>query len=349
MWPLFCNEIGLSYDQEEKVRNFQRQLLQDEKTWLDRHTGLATKKVVSSAHDAVQALTLRAGQRERSTASILSPEQRAKLLSWSTRNRHRMAQATAKVPPPYTSPLVTQREPSTQNHVSANLYILNERLSKVLDTVSRAAPLVTGKRLKKLSRRPCFESIGSCDENPMRREDSCGSLKRNASEMSMDCESEEGGKHHVPPICPVDAQAKAAQTVQQALSFVQDLLPPAPEVVTPDTSSNNLMAAYIPTAAAPPAPGVYQEQQLPTPAPVFSYQGSYHQSAPTLGSLQPATQDLQNQQLGGHHQRRSSFLPAHLNVVPEEMWPGDEAEEFLLGMIDGDDWAIGEGIDMDNM
>jgi hypothetical protein len=38
-------------------------------------------------------------------------------------------------------------------------------------------------------------------------------------------------------------------------------------------------------------------------------------------------------------------LPAHLNVVPEEMWP-DEADEFLLDMIEGD-WAIGEGIDMD--
>ena len=340
MWPLFCNEIGLSYEQEEKVRNFQRQLLQDQKTWLDRHSCFATKKLVAATHDAVQALTLRAGQRELKSSSILTPEQQSKLLLWSSRNRARMTQSTACIPPSYTSPLVQRREPSPQYHVSANLYITADRLAKVLDTIPRAAPLVTGKRLKKLSRRPCLESISSCDEKPMQSECSSGSLKRNASEMSIDTECDDSGKAHIPaPICPVDAEAKAAPTLHQALGFVHDLLPPAPTAALP---TSDVLAAYIPVAAAP---DFLMEQTVP--ASVLSYQSGLHQSAPTLGSL-PSHQQHHSHQHGGH-KRRSSFLPAHLNVVPEEMWPGEEAEEFLLDMIDGDDWAIGEGIDMDNM
>jgi hypothetical protein len=46
--------------------------------------------------------------------------------------------------------------------------------------------------------------------------------------------------------------------------------------------------------------------------------------------------------------RKSSFLPAHRNVVPEEMWPGDGADEFLLDMIERV-WANGKGLDMDIM
>lgn len=347
MWPLLCNEIGLSYDQEEKVRTFQRNLLQDSNSWLDRHSGFATKKLVAATHDAVQALTLRAGQRERGTASILAPEQRSKLLSWSSHNRDRMSRFTASVPPSYKSPLVQHREPSPQYHVSANLYILADRLNKVLETVPRAAPLITGKRFKKLSRRPCFESLSSCDEKPMHRENSSCSLKRQASEMSMEIDGESEGDENSkppapPPICPVDAEAKAAPTLHQALGFLQDLLPPAPEAPLPSSSAP--LSGYIPVAVAPP-PQAQPVREQPAPAPVLSYQSHFHQSAPTLGSV-PAQQQ-QEQHVG--HRRRSSFLPAHLNVVPEEMWPGDEAEDFLLDIIDEDDWAIGEGIDMDNL
>jgi hypothetical protein len=213
----------------------------------------------------------------------------------------------------------------------------------VLDTVPPAAPLISVRRLKKLSRRPCLESIKSCDEKPMQRESSCGSLKRNASEMSIDdtcTEGDETGKQHAPPpICPVDAEARAAPILQQTLGFVQDLLPPAPVLEPPKTDA---LAGYIPHAA--PA----MQIDLPVPTPVLSYQSGLHQSAPILGSLSSQQQIINNLHSTGHR-RRSSFLPAHLNVVPEEMWPGEEAEEFLLDMIDGDDWAIGEGIDMDNL
>lgn len=47
------------------------------------------------------------------------------------------------------------------------------------------------------------------------------------------------------------------------------------------------------------------------------------------------------------HKKQSSFIPPYLNVVPEEMFPNDgTADEFLMSLVD-EDWAIGEGIDMD--
>ena len=312
MWPLFCNEIGLSYDQEERVRQLQRQLLQEHSTWVDRHTAVATEKVVQSAHDAVQALTLRTGQREQITTTILSEVQRMNLMSWSTRNRDRVA----KIQRPSVQ---YGRELSNEQHVAANLYITNERLESVFTTIPRAAPLVTGTKLKRLSRRAAFESLGAADEKLgglSSSKDSCGSLKRNASEMSME---EEEDKPQVPSISPVDAQASAAPAIERALGFIRDLVPPPPVAATFSTFSSR---PTIPVRSL-----AYQ-------APV-----AMTQSAPQFGALvQPASM----------HNRKSSFLPDYLNVVPEEMWPAgeEETEEMLLDMIEGD-WAIGFGIDME--
>lgn len=330
MWPLFCNEIGLSYDQEEKLRAYQRMLLQEPSSWLDRHTAYASREVMQSSHDTVQALTLRVGQRERTSMSKLSETQRLKLLSWSTLNRDRVAHSTAHIPSTATKTRTRDIDPLNQ-HIAANLYILNERLQKVLQVVPRAAPLVTGAALKKLSRRPSFEPLGACDEKVdiyMDNTASCSSsnsLKRNASEMSMDDDNSNCHKPQVPAIVPVDAQAASINVVHDTLEIVLDLLPLAP-VVT-----------ILPQVPSPRK----VESNVPTPIPVVSlvYQApaAFTQSAPTFGALQ---------QHAALHERKSSFLPPHLNVVPEEMWPGDEADEFLLDMIEGD-WAIGEGIDMD--
>lgn len=330
MWPLFCHEIGLSYDQEEKLRAYQRVLLQDHESWLHRHTSFASRRVMQSAHDAVQALTLRAGQRERSSFQVLSPVQRLKMMAWSTQNRHRVALSTAAVDPPAPPPRDIAPK---QQHVAANLYILNERVEQVLQIVHRAPPLVTGAALKKLSHRPSFEPLGASDEkgDPLSRDGSfasSGSLKRDASEMSMDCDessSQHDHKPQIPSISPVDAQASAVDAIQQALGFVQDLLPPAPAV----TENSTLEEASTFISFETPTP-------VCVPSLVYQASASYTQSAPSFGALQPPTQ----------HERKSSFLPAHLNVVPEEMWPADEADEFLLDMIEGD-WAIGEEIDMD--
>ena len=358
MWPLFCNEIGLSYDQEEKLRAIQRTLIQDHGTWVDRHSALASRKVIESAHDATQAVTFRAGQRERSTMSALSNEQRMKMMKWSIQNRDRVARSTVETVPT----IAPQRSINPQYHVAANLYILSDQLQQVLLTIPRAAPLLTGAALKRLSHRPSFEPLGASDERSnaeMNRDGShpsSGSLKRNASEMSMDGDDSSNcvQKAQIPAISPVDAQATALPTIQQALHMVQDLLPPEPPMESMIVATSMDEQPHHGLVDTPIDELVYS-LEIPMPAPVTSsaleippilsgvpslvYQApaAYTQSAPAFGALQPPHAQ--------QHVRKSSFLPAHLSVVPEELWP-DEADEFLLDMIEGD-WAIGEGIDMD--
>ena len=335
MWPLFCNEVGLSYDQEEKFRGLQRTLIQDSKSWLDRHTAYASLQVVGSAHDAIQAVTLRAGQREHSALGVLNQEQRSKFMAWTVNNRARVEQSTRNTVPV----LTPRRDIHSQYHIAANLYILNERLKNVLAAIPPAAPIITGNALKKLSHRPSFEPLGACDErsDTLCREGSfasSGSLKRNASEMSMDGDDSSNCLHkqQTHSISPVDAQAIANEQIELALGIVKDLLPPAPHV---DLTSSIHDASNTPPNVEYPIPCTVPS--LPVPSIIYQAPAPYTQSAPSFGALQP----LHDQ----HHVRKSSFLPAHLNVVPEEMWP-DEADDFLLDMIEGE-WAIGEGIDMD--
>lgn len=167
MWPLVCSEVGLSYEQEEKVRNYQRQTLQCQGSWPDRHTAYASGKLMESAHDAVQAITLRLGQRERSILSLLSEEQRLKFLSWASRNKGRFAAMKEKL-----APALAVREKyqtSHSQHVAANLYVLNHRFQTVLQKVPRAAPLVSGIALRKFSRRPSFESLGGLERKRRKR------------------------------------------------------------------------------------------------------------------------------------------------------------------------------------
>lgn len=326
MWPLLCNEIGLSYDQEERVRNFQKGLLQDQKSWLDRHTAFSSNVARQSAHDATQALTLRVHQREKASMGLLTPEQKKKFMQWSVRNRESMATATSNitVAPP-------SRQTSSDYHKAANLYILNERLEQLLKKYPQAAPVVAGKGLKRLTRRAAFESLGCCDDRQggagMSNEGgfpSSGSLKRCASEITMEGSSDDKTVAHQQVASPIEAQAAATPTLEKALNCVRDLLP------KPPTALFSLgISATVPPSTFKPTPS-------PIPIPALSYQAPLaSQSAPQMGSL-------------AHHERKSSFVPEDLNVVPEEMWPaGEEAtDEMLLDILEGD-WGIGEGIDME--
>lgn len=328
MWPLFCNEVGLSYDQEEKVRTFQRALLLNQDSWLDRHTAFASGKVVQSAHDATQALSLRLGQKERSTMGILSEEQRIKFATWASRNRDRVAQAVA-TKAPAVAPVDEKFKTSPQQHVAVNLYIINHLFKSLSHTILPAAPLVTGAALKKLSRRPAFESLGCSmgEDKDLSREDSfasSGSLKRSSSELSM-----EGGEERpqVPTISPQDAQATAAASVEQVLGALKEIIPKPP---TPVPSTR---LAWDPA-----------NFPIPDPSPVSASWMPVQNGHP--GMYQPMLAGQVPPPIGGMHQRTSSFLPPHLNVVPEDMWTGDAADDFLMTLAD-EDWAIGEGIDMD--
>lgn len=319
MWPLFCGEVGLSYEQEEKFRICQRLKLQSVEVWVDRHITFAAGKAIQSAHDATQALALRLGQRERSTMSLLSNEQKKRFLQWSNRNRSRLAALTSNAPRLKDA---SPHETSPSQHQAANLYILNHKLQSILQKIPRSAPLVTGPQLKKLLRRPSFESLG-CRQGEGDRESSgmdrsrsfssSGSLKRSASEMSMD------GSEERPPvqsICPVEAQSVAAAALHTALGHIKDIMPP------------------------PPTPTMAQPIQfvIPTPAPVTS--------SSTMSRCMSMPSAPVSYEPSFANQQRSSFLPTNLNIVPEEMWPGD-AEDLLLNLVDEEDWAIGEGIDME--
>jgi hypothetical protein len=299
---------------------------------VDRHTAFASNKVMQSTHDVVQGLTLRLGQRERSTHSLLSEEQRLKFLAWSTRNRERVSRAAAACSsPPQEGPFHT----SVQYHTAANLYILNDRLQRLLEKVPRAAPIVTGAALKRLSRRPTFESLGGSvtdrEEGRLSRENSfasSGSLKRSASEMSIDCSED---RPALAPLTPVDAEAAAGPAVEQALGFLKDIVPPAPKAIPVPVATTSYEPApqpsMDPAPAGMPATAALQQMHLGAvarePVPIAP-----HPSEPET-----------------KHIRTSSFLPAHLNVVPEEMWPADEADDLLMNFVDGE-WAIGEEFEM---
>lgn len=349
MWPLLCSEIGLSYEQEEKVRGFQRSTLQNHDTWVERHTAFAAGKVMESAHDALQAVTLRLGQRERSTLSLLTPEQQVKFLAWAQRNKDRVAQVTEGVPVVPCGDAKYQT--SDLQHPSANLYVLNHRLQSVLQKVPRAAPLVTGATLKKLSRRPSFESLGCYDkeEDQLMRErsfPSTGSLKRSASEMTMDASSTAEDRPSVPPISPPEAQASAAPTVEKVIGHLRDIIPPPPAV----TTTLSMMELPAPTpiscmSVSQPSLTSYQVHEPPsTFDPTAFQQHASHPGAPMLSVRCESAPVLG---AAPSHSRKPSFLPPHLGLVPEELWAEDVgAEEFLMNLVD-EDWAIGEGIDME--
>jgi len=188
MWPLFCNEVGLSYEQEEKVRSYQRTLLLTGESWLHRHSAYAAEKAMKSLHDSIEAITQRLAQKEYVTQAVLTPGQRMKLSVWSTRNREFLRSQTGRVPVERVYQTYTT---SKTQHEAANLYVLNHQLQQVLGRFPLVNPIVNGDKLKKLSRRPLFESLGCAleKEEGLSRDGSfasTGSLKRGMAEMSMD-------------------------------------------------------------------------------------------------------------------------------------------------------------------
>lgn len=343
MWPLLCNEVGLSYDQEERVRTIQRTLVQTPETWLDRHAGSASGLVMQSTHDCIQALHHCVGQRERSLMNILADSQRLKLLQWAASNKERLSlrgKAQEENDGYSLSPV---------NHDAANLYIINHRLQKALNKLPIPPALVVGSSVKRLSRRPSFESLGSVvalteknqDSNCLSRESSfssSGSLKRSVSELEMEDE-----RPQAQTVSPEEAEIAARPTIDAALGFVKDIMPlrsqPQPEHVSS-------LAMPPPVSQAPASPRHPYQLQMQQQQAVLP--GAMHQ--PVISAPVPFGNVTQEQQ----QQPMSSFLPRPLsgqplNAVPEEGFQGnDPADDFLFELAE-EDWAIGEGFDMDTI
>ena len=322
-----------------------------------------------------------------------------------------------------------QYELHGKHHLAANLYILNHRLQKILEEFPFRPPvIVTATSLKKLSRRPSFESLGQqrdSDGHGLSRDTSfasMGSLKQSASSLSLaGSVGEDLDKlAHANQLSPEDAENAASAMVEEVLGFVKPIIPPIvlPRLVA-IPHAHNIVPQSMPSAHATPAmPSAYhhqsantayathsttesQQQQMHTqgtvqqhtvqplqhyhhaphaptpPAPLENH--VYHQPQPQLVHYQhapptapPPTQPQappgytpvpspldhlppaaaptqQSANTPSSHSRKSSFLPPHLNVVPEDMFPANDtaAEDFFVGLMDDEDWAIGEGIDMD--
>lgn len=354
MWPLFCNEVGLSYDQEERVRNFQKILLAAKESWLERHTAYAARATIKSTHEAVQAVAVRLGYRERKAEGALSPEQRSKLGSFVSKHRAAIKNSLGRGPMNFDG---YNYETNKEQHVSANLYIVNHRLSSVTHTIPPAAPLLTGLALKKLSRRPSFESLGVVAGDKKENDDyelsrdrsfaSSGSLKRSASEISMDTED----RPQVQQISPEEAEANALPHVESVLGHLKPIIPvpcPAPPAIMHQMARTNPRA--VTSAPHLSHPGHTMVETAPPP-PITSAAPpatAHQQTDPTVDAQIPGPEPLAPEEPLSKHQRKSSFFPPHLNVVPEEMWPAADsvAEEFLMSLVD-EDWAIGEGVDME--
>lgn len=266
MWPLFCNEVGLSYDQEERVRTAQRGLLQDSATWLERHTARASSLAMKSFHDGVNAMGVRIEHRERGMQSKLTPDQRMRLAVWAEQNGNRIRQRLqgrrdAKQREEEQQKLASGHQLLPSQHIAANIYILNNRLQNLLGQGPRQAELVAPAQMRKLSRRPSFESLGQQKDdngNPLARENSfasSGSLKQSVSSLSI--VSENGEERAAQQIRPEDAEAAAVPAVDKELGFVKELIPPIVQ----------------PTPPAAPAP---------VPLPPAPSAASYHRTPATL-------------------------------------------------------------------
>jgi hypothetical protein len=180
---------------------------------------------ISGMHEAAK-------HREVNILSILTPEQRLKFLSWASRKSSAIRQL-ARVEVDLLNE-AEDYEVSPHRHVAANMYIVDHRLSKVKTRLLAIPTLVHPSRLKKLSRRPSFESLAGQEawENnaKLNREasfPSTGSLKRSLNELLGD------ESHSIASInsthsgvTPESAQAAAQSAVKAVL---QDIMPIVPQ------------------------------------------------------------------------------------------------------------------------
>lgn len=288
MWPLVCHEIGLSYDQEERIRNCQRQILAKPDLWINRHTALATKNVVCSVHAAIAGAQEAVKRREKSLTSILTPEQRVKFLSWASRKSdviRRLAESKFKTSTKSSGEVDYKTSPD--RHVAANMYIIDHRLSKAMQRLPPNTPIVHPTKLKKFSRRPMFESLaGHQNEQDgshpkLNRETSfpsTGSLKRslndalrNGDNSNVDPSTNQESQNN--SVTPESAYAAGQAAVMTAFN---DILPIIPKSVlhyspTPQYTASTYVVQNVPSSGASLSqPQGFQSAPAPVPVPMKS-------------------------------------------------------------------------------
>ena len=419
MWPLFCHDVGLSYDQEEKIRAHQRALLMESGPWLHRHTAAAADATIEGATRAVNSAAEMTQGRERLALDVLTIEQRAKFHAWAASRKDRI-QRLARAKARAASGMMGTNEQLQQGGVglqtsadrcdAANLYIVNDRINRVCSRMPPAPPLIKPTNLKRLSRRASFESLGSSMANlegggkkgGMSREKSfpsTGSLKRSAASMSDDSLASKAQKDGP---APEVAEAASAHLVTTALNDVKDIIPKVPPREFINISPPHPARGKPPSQrqsyahqhqqpqsqqqqgrqdflhqggyarATPPAynPGSpvglpLSPPQEPTPAAVTSGVGGVDEDM-MLPDGQPVPLPIPVHSMEGpapsqadstsgffvesSHGRVPSFLPQHMNILPEEGFlngiggDGSDPTDMLFDLNE-EDWAL--GLDME--
>eukprot|EP00978_Attheya_sp_CCMP212_P046957 scaffold421147_cov47-Attheya_sp.AAC.3 len=410
MWPLVCNEVGLSYEQEERVRNFQRVLLTNRQSWLERHTAAATENVIHTLLTSIHKVGHVVRETDRSALNVLSLEQRVAFSAWASRRSESIARVAAskkgiafgkaKLPVDMSMGAMGVAL-SRENHEAVNLYLLDHKLRTLCETLPPVPSRVPSDLLKGLSQRPLFESLASTTAaleekqggNKLSRERSLSSstsLKRSAADLSQ--LDEPPPTPVVPNVTPQVAEDVAAPFVQEVLGSVASLIP-ARAIGNPEMISLNPPVLWN---ASQSKSSTEDYPPMPVPSAVLSstssldlYQVSEnsqsHQSGmsdSTKGHVsfsddlperyggngpsgEQGKEGYQNSwmtmgQQDSMQRSRScptiqSVLPSHMNIVPEDGYLGsisyvnvdtDGAEDFLFDLAE-EDWAIGEGLDMD--
>jgi len=232
MWPLICHEISLSYDQEDKIRQCQRAILANNASWVSRHTAVATKNVIDSIQTTIGGMHETAKRRERPLLNVLTIEQRVAFLAWAARRSASLRRIAESKVGPCNDEEAQKWRVFPHRHVAANLYITDHHLSRVKQHLPPTARFANPTTLKKLSRRPSFESLAGqdSDSNPKLNRDtsfpSTGSLKRSLGEVM----GEDSGNNHVPitahsAVTPESAQVAAKVTVAAVLKDVLAIIP----------------------------------------------------------------------------------------------------------------------------
>ena len=294
MWPLLCHEIGLSYEQEDRVRTTQKAILADSKTWIHRHTAAATKNVLNSIQTTVSQQHEAAKRREQSIIKVLTPEQRSKFMTWASQKSEAIRRATQSKLAQLNE--TEKYEINPQRHVAANMYIVDHRLSKIKSQHPPPPTFVHPTKLKKLGRRPCFESLAGQDAienntkstrtNKLNRESSfpsTGSLKRTLNELSSGDDSQPTtSSNALSGITVESAHAAAQPAVKEVFA---DIMPIVPQAYVNQMNLQHFRPASDQDAMPPPST-TSEPQALYAPSRVTSSipRQSQFSAPPTISS-----------------------------------------------------------------
>ena len=98
LWPLLCCELGLTYEQEEKVRQQQKRLLSNSHAWAERQRLAIVTLQLDQLQRALHTCAARVAARHDAVRRILTPAQSVRYLAWLQRNRERIAHADESRP-----------------------------------------------------------------------------------------------------------------------------------------------------------------------------------------------------------------------------------------------------------